>query len=329
MTVPVIDMVARGNSALRITVMTSERCVPFFAWMPENVTVKGYNLKSYPGVGGLNRLYKDISQEQFDAVLDLHDVLRTKYLRLRFSMAGVKTYVIDKGRRSKKRLLGHGLDGKHLTPTANRYKKVFVDAGITSFCSKFKPVPEKQEQAGFIKEKGILKGDGERWVGIAPFAAHDGKVYPLDKMLCVAKCLSADGVKVFLFGAGKNETDILTQWTGGNIIMASRYATSLREEIVLISLLDCMVSMDSANMHIASLAGTPVVSLWGATHPKAGFMGWGQDEANAVSLPLECRPCSVYGNKPCKFNDYRCLQGISPEQVTKKVEDILKGKNND
>jgi ADP-heptose:LPS heptosyltransferase len=85
-----------------------------------------------------------------------------------------------------------------------------------------------------------------------------------------------------------------------------------------------MISMDSANMHMASLVGTPVVSIWGATHPFAGFMGWGQDPNNAIQLDMDCRPCSIFGNKPCKRGDYACLNGISPKQVLEHIEALLK-----
>ena len=87
--------------------------------------------------------------------------------------------------------------------------------------------------------------------------------------------------------------------------------------------LDVMVSMDSGNMHLASLTATPVVSIWGATHPFAGFMGWRQNPDNAIGLNLPCRPCSVYGNKPCLRGDYACLKNISPEMVLEKVVKVL------
>ena len=90
------------------------------------------------------------------------------------------------------------------------------------------------------------------------------------------------------------------------------------------STLDIMISMDSANMHLASLVGIPVVSIWGATHPYAGFMGWGQSIDNAIQIDLPCRPCSIYGNKPCMRGDYACLKNISPEQIVEKVEAVIR-----
>jgi ADP-heptose:LPS heptosyltransferase len=87
--------------------------------------------------------------------------------------------------------------------------------------------------------------------------------------------------------------------------------------------MDLMVSMDSANMHLASLVNTPVISIWGATHPYAGFYGFNQDESNAIQIDLPCRPCSIFGNKPCCRGDYACLRQITPEMIVKKVESIL------
>ena len=97
----------------------------------------------------------------------------------------------------------------------------------------------------------------------------------------------------------------------------------LREELILMSNLDVMVSMDSANMHLASLVGTTVVSVWGATHPYAGFMGWNQKEENAVQVTLPCRPCSIFGNKPCQRGDYACLRQIEPSDIIQKIENNL------
>ena len=95
------------------------------------------------------------------------------------------------------------------------------------------------------------------------------------------------------------------------------------QELILMSHLDVMVSMDSANMHLASITGTKVVSVWGATHPYAGFMGWRQSEDNAVQLPLACRPCSIFGNKPCRRGDFACMTGIKPEMIFEKIDKLL------
>ena len=88
--------------------------------------------------------------------------------------------------------------------------------------------------------------------------------------------------------------------------------------------MDIMLTMDSANMHLASLVGTPVVSIWGATHPNVGFYGFRQDPNNAVQIDLDCRPCSVFGNKPCANSEqYACMNRISETSVIDKINNIL------
>ena len=95
--------------------------------------------------------------------------------------------------------------------------------------------------------------------------------------------------------------------------MAGRF--SMNDELAEIAKLDLMISMDSANMHLASMCDVPVLSIWGATHPYAGFMGWGQPLDHAIQVELPCSPCSVFGNKACYRGDWACLQQIEPATV--------------
>ena len=93
-------------------------------------------------------------------------------------------------------------------------------------------------------------------------------------------------------------------------------------EMDLIANLDCVVTMDSLVMHLASLVATPVVSVWGATHPGLGFLGYGVSSGNVLQADMACRPCSVFGNKPCRYGDYRCLKAVTPEMAARRVAEI-------
>ena len=176
-----------------------------------------------------------------------------------------------------------------------------------------------------------VKNSFEQWIGIAPFAAHQGKTYPPRLMQQVIEQLLDKYPKgrIFLFGRGQQEDKFFTEWCAQypRCVYTSRELDSLHQELILMSHLDAMISMDSSNMHLASLTGIPVVSVWGATHPYAGFMGWGQTTDNAIQIPLDCRPCSIFGNKPCLRGDYACLQNIAPESIVEKVESIINSNN--
>lgn len=324
MTIPVIHSLAEQHKELRITVLTRSRFVPMFQWLPANVEVRGVNLDMYDGMTGLTKLYSEFKNYNFDVVADLHDVLRTKYLRTCFRMSGSKVFVVDKGRKEKHALIGNGQKCEPLRPMTERYADTFRKAGYSvdvKYTKAFNPLTED-----FTKVRSVVgkKMQGEKWIGIAPFAAHAQKIYPLDKMHLTANMLADKGYKVFLFGAGQTESEELKDWECSGVKSMCGQLGSLHDEMLLMSQLDLMISMDSANMHIASLVGIPVLSIWGATHPKAGFCGFGQSESNILQLDLPCRPCSVYGNAECKFGDLRCLNGIRPEDIVRKVGELIK-----
>lgn len=334
MTVPVLQALATQHPELHITMLTRTRLVPLFANLPPTVEVKGINLNEYDGIAGLSRLYKQLKELNFDAVADLHDVLRTKYLRVRFAMGGTRVAVVDKGRKERKLLLKHECDGLSLRPMAERYADVFRQLGLPTDLSLGSPLQPNGDWAKIHTEVG-QKAEGEKWVGIAPFAAHAQKIYPLERMQQVAEQLAKHGCTVMLFGAGKDEKAVLSTWQRewqerhpsndkkGRILNLCDKLGGLENEILLMSELDMMLSMDSANMHIASIVGTPVLSVWGATHPKAGFSGYGQAQGMEIQRDLPCRPCSIYGKKKCRFGDLRCMD-IAAETIVAKALNLLK-----
>ena len=321
MCVPVVWSLAKKYNDLEIIFMSRKNFAPMFATCPGNVKYVGVDLKKdYKGIAGLNRLYREIRQMHVDAYADFHDVLRTKYLRFRSLFNPIKTQKIDKGRAAKRRLIKKGaINCAPLPTTIERYAAVLKKLGLDfeiNFHSIFDNNALPAEVLAVTGEKN------SKWVGVAPFAAHKGKILPLEKTELLVKTLTEKGAKVFLFGAGDKEKAVLENWQGKYPLATSTAGKlgGLSNELRLIANLDCMVSMDSANMHLASLVGTRVVSVWGATHPAAGFLGYGQQDADIVQLQLPCRPCSIYGNKECRLVEkYKCLGEIDVEAVAGKI----------
>ncbi len=320
MTVPVLYALATQHPELRITMLTRTRFVPMFEWLPSNVQVRGIDFSEQDGIIGLTKIYNKLKEDHFDAVADLHDVLRSKYIRTRFAMVGIKVAYVKKGRREKKELIGNGQTHDALKPMIERYAEVFRSLGFSIDLSQRIRIDLRNEDFAPMRNLVGRKQTGEKWVGVAPFAAHMQKVYPLDKMQQVVNALAQEGCKVLLFGAGKKEDDILRTWEQeyqgekGAVMNVCGKMGGLKNEMLLMSQLDLMLSMDSANMHIASIFGIRVLSIWGATHPKAGFSGYRQSPDTELQLDLPCRPCSIYGKKPCKYGDLHCMN-ISPETI--------------
>lgn len=331
MTVPVIADLASSNPNIKITVLSRDFLRPMFDKLPDNVRFMAFDAKGkHKGFSGLNLLYKELKAEGFTAFADLHDVLRTKYLRLRFTLAGVKVAHIDKGRNDKKALVKHKIF-RRLKPTIQRYREVFEKLGLKisdHFVSIFGGGKASIDHLIEPLRLPVTGHNEERWIGVAPFAAHKGKAYPVEKMQrCVELLAAKPYYRIFCFGAGETETSILNSWCGENVHCVAGKLL-LKQELELMSNLDVMVSMDSANMHLASLVKIPVVSVWGATHPFAGFMGWGQSENYAVQRDMACRPCSIYGNRPCSRSaEFECLD-IDPSLIVAKIESIINREKN-
>lgn len=328
MMVPVVHSLAARYPDLRITVLSSPFARTFFESLAPNVSFMAADVrKEYKGIKGLNSLYRRLVAKQFTAIADFHGVLRSSYLRLRFNLDRYKVAHIDKRRKSKHRLTSISNKRLEQQPTSfGNYADVLAKLGYPVTLD-FKSVFPEGADEGELPAAIAPRCDGERWIGIAPFAAHQGKIYPPRLMAQVVESLIAlhPQCRLFLFGRGADESKYFTQWCERypQCVAVYQHAESMRQELVVMSFLDVMVSMDSANMHLASLVAVPVVSVWGATHPYAGFMGYGQTVDNAVQLDLPCRPCSVFGQKPCFRGDYACMNNIAPESIVNRVEKVL------
>ena len=329
MTVPVIYSACRNNPMTRFIFLTKAGQETIFINPPENLVVIGVDTKrEYHSVAHLWRLFKELREKyDIDAFADLHGVLRTHALRIISSINGIRSHSIRKGRMNKRALTRkHNKVMLPLISSRARYREVFYSFGF-DMTGNFKSLyGEGKGDPKLFESITPAKQEGEKWIGVTPFAKHKGKIYPIELMeKVIDKLSSREDVKLFLFGGGDHERKVLSEW-------AAKYprVTSLADkrhgfpvELALLSHLDTMITMDSANMHLASLVNVRVVSVWGATHPYCGFKGYKQRDADIVQLPMTCRPCSVFGNKPCSRGDYYCLAGIPPQVIVNKVLSII------
>ena len=338
MVVPVVWSLARQYPDVRITVLSRAFARPFFEDLAPNVGFMEADLKrEYHGIKGLNALYRRLAAKQFTAVADLHSVLRSSFLRMRFNLNRYHVAHIDKHRKGR----------RHLTAASSKKELVQQPTSFENYADVFKHLgyPVKIEFHSIFENTPTGKGDISQLpesltshlspltphlsplIGIAPFAAHDGKIYPPQLMEQVIRQLTEQhpDARILLFGRGEKENRLFTEWCKQyqQCIFVSQHLENIQQELILMSHLDVMLSMDSANMHMASLVATPVVSVWGATHPYAGFMGWGQNAENIVQVDLDCRPCSIYGQKPCKRGDYACLNNIKPETIVERINSFI------
>lgn len=327
MTVPVLRALREQHPELKITVLTRAFFKPFFKNL-ENVAVYSADLKGkHKGVLGLYKLSKELKalhtsgslNKGFDAVADLHNVLRSKILKFFFS--GIKVIQLDKGRAEKKALTS-GQGFQQLKTTHQRYADVFEALGYTVDLSqpKFPKASQLSE-----KLKAFISNKAHKVIGIAPFAAYQSKMYPLIQMEAIISNLSKD-CTIILFGGGDKEIAVLSTFeTKYKNVSSVAGKLTLEEELDLISNLDVMLSMDSGNAHLASMLGIKVITIWGVTHPYAGFAPFNQLDdyallADREQFPLV--PTSVYGNKYPEGYE-KAAGSISVEKIVSKIKETF------
>jgi len=325
MLVPVIVSVATKYPQDHFTVMTRAAFAPLFENLSFNISTYSVDVKGkHKGFLGLLKLVFQCLFSRYTHVADIHDVLRSKIIRWTMMLSGRKVCHIDKGRQEKKRMIETKVLMPPLKHNTDRYLKVFADLGFPSDITFHNILDFTERDLSLLYP--LMEEKVGHWIGIAPFARHKGKMYPEEKMEKIIETLSQDAkIKIFLFGAGDHEKKVMNRWaTKFKHVVDLSGKLTLDKELLLMSYLDVVITMDSANMHLASLVQTPVVSIWGATHPSLGFYGYGQDIENAVQIDLPCRPCSVFGNLPCILNgSYQCMKGITEDQVIDRVYKVL------
>lgn len=323
MTVPVILALNRMYPDVKITVLSKAFHQPLFNNLP-NVTFCKVDTKGeHKGFLGIRRLFLELKELQIDAVADLHNVLRSQILGGFFKCINTPVYRLDKGRKEKAKLTQPiKTDFKPLLSGHQRYAYVFKHLGMP-----LNLIPQDICSPMTLDADVVLKlGKGhKKWLGIAPFAAHSGKMYPLDLLEEVIKEL--DGTyKIMLFGGGKSEVDQLD-------ILASKYSSVMNvakdfkfeKQLAVISRLDAMLSMDSGNGHLAAMFGVPVITIWGVTHPYLGFVPYNQPEENQITVDrnqFPLIPTSVYGNKIPQGYE-QVMRTIKPELILARIKSVM------
>jgi heptosyltransferase-2 len=149
--------------------------------------------------------------------------------------------------------------------------------------------------------------------------------WPVESYRLLAVQLLRRGFRVALTGAPSDDW-ILPSFTGLPVIDLIG-KTSLIEQLALFGACSLVVTHDSGPLHVAQLAGTPTVALFGPTNPAEKVRDTTRVRVIWGGLNLVCRPC--YDNKsyaPCTSN--RCLIEIPVERVVRAIEEMLSSQIN-
>ena len=314
MKVPVVASLSKRYPNDRFIVASKKDLAAMFASMPNVEFREVDNHLGWKGVFAIWRAWRD----EVNAVIDLQDLPRTRLFDLLMWLSGKKVTKVRYGRFHKHLITKLGVWKKQLPSEFERYADAFRRAGLETD-DRFNAIPKNLAASKKVMERFGEK-DG-RWIGLAPFAKSRSNMLPYRVTKEVIERLTEDKkTRVFLFGAGKIECEMLRQWSTvfpNTTSVAGKL--KLKEELELMRMLDVMICMDSANQHLSSLVGLRAISVWCATHPMIGFAGWKQNPDDIVQRhDLRCRPCTCHGTNHCRYGNYACRQ-IEAETIVQQI----------
>lgn len=295
--------------------MTDERYAQL-APKCNNLTTKAIRIKEYKGVPMIMGLGFTIAKQyEFDKVIDLNDTIRTKLIRMALRLKNKKVFVVNKHRiqcfikfhfQSKRQL--------KLRHTAEMMADAITYAGYPLSINDIE-FNDKTTSNGIIKSQQTEQIN----IGIACFSSKRNKEYPKELLVQLIDMLQNNSnIRVSVFGKGQRETEIGNELSKLTNCMSCINEDDMQSDIDNIRNMNLMICVDTGWMHIASLIGKPVISLWGPTQPSCGYYPLHQARDIAVTLSMPCSPCSVYGKKACRYNNVKCME-IPVEMVYKNV----------
>ena len=324
LSVPVLNALRNQHPDVETILVTRKSFNAFFKQDRSLILFNPDFSGRHKGFPGIIRLFNDLNAiGKIDHVIDIHDVLRTKILDLFFRMKGIKVSVIDKGRKEKRDLI-KGKKRIQLKHTVERYCDVFSSAGL-----RINPQTERSISVSQVADEIALKliGDSSvKNIGIAPYAKHPLKMWPENYIQELIGIISREHQVRFWFFGGDDEKErikSLAEQFPGSMNLCGKL--NLEEELAVISRLDLMIAMDSANMHMAAICGIKVISIWGGTDPLNGFGAWMQPPGYSIRIPVEeltCRPCTVFGKGSCRRGDFACMNWLNAGIVYHKIRNL-------
>jgi len=320
MTIPVLYPVCRANPDTRFIMLTKKWPATMFHDRPANLKVVDCDVnENHSGLFGLLKLAAHLHKlYDIDAVADLHNVTGTWVVDAYLMFKGAKVVRLDRENPKRKALVTHRTT-EPVTPIHERYRWVFRELGFETPDDFTKLYDGRPLPVSPIVPK---KEPGQRWIAISPFSSHRQKAYPLELMeQVIARLTEQENYFLFLMGGGKSEKIALRPIAKKykNVISMAEVKHKFIDEYALLGNCDLMLTMESANMHLASLLDLQAMTIWGPTSPACGYLGYNQVVEDDIQLDMDCRPCSITGDKPCKYGDFRCLKNIDPDDIARRV----------
>jgi lipopolysaccharide heptosyltransferase II len=309
LTTPLLRALRRRHPRARLSVLTKQAYAPLLTHNPHVTRVIGLA----PG-RNLMDLAAELRGERYSHLLDLHESMRTRLLRI---LVPGNWSGYPKHRVARAVLIQTKRDAyPERRPVAERY---FAAARALDVEPDGRP-PElfwspEAECTVTTWLGGWSLPESARIVAVAPGAAHATKQWPLRHYRALIQRLMGDGWNVVLVG-GEQDRGLASELAGmvGSGVVNAAGQFNLQQTASVLKRASALISGDTGVMHMATAVGTPVVALFGPTVQAFGFFPY-SDRAEVEELALGCRPCSSKGGPRCPLGHHRCLEDLMPDRV--------------
>ena len=317
LTTPLLAALAERHGPL--DVVTTPAAAPLLETLPAVRSVRRYDKRGTErGLTGLLTIVRALRAERYETAYLPHRSLRSALLarlarvprRVGFHDGWPSLYTEVKRRPAA----GHEIDRllaladvkpPHQTPPAL----------VTTLA-------DRAAAERVLREGSLGGGAGEPFVALAPGSIWGSKRWPYYAEL--AERLAAR-VAVVVVGSPADrelgEAIVAAVGRSGGRAVNACGRLSLRESAALIGKAVALVTNDSAPLHLAAAAGTPIVALFGPTLPTFGFGPRGPRDVALGVEDLTCRPCSRHGPARCPLGHHHCMRRLAPEQVLAALEE--------
>ncbi|MFK5956711.1 MAG: glycosyltransferase family 9 protein [Planctomycetota bacterium] len=266
------------------------------------------------GIAGIFRLAKALRQRQYARVICSHRSWRTAFL-LRLARIPERVgYDNASGAKLYTKLVPYP-QGLHEIER----NLALIGGGAWERPRLYPSEAEKRRALELAPQSG--------YVAVAPGSIWATKRWPAEHFAAAIKQLLDGGERVVLLG-GPDDTDLadeIIQLSGGGPGLSNLTGkTNLRESYAVLEHAACLMTNDSAPMHMGVAAGIPVVAIFCSTVPDFGFGPRGAQDIVLQVADLDCRPCGIHGHPTCPEHHFRCGNEVSAEMVVNAVRKRLR-----
>jgi lipopolysaccharide heptosyltransferase II len=314
LTTPLLRSIRETYPKALITYITKKQYAGLLADSPHIHELIAFDKSE--GFRGLRKIKRRLKAQHFDACLDIHNNLRSRFLR--FGLGARMTTTYPKYILRRTLLVRFKINFyRHISPVYLRYFKAARKLNV-QYDGRGSEIhfPE----AATEKVTGILKSLGYSFnkplLVICPGATYFNKKWLPGAFVKTAQVLRDETSALVIIHGGRDDKELcdsIAQQVGKDAYSLAG-SLNLPESAALLNLSSLVIANDSGLLHLAQSQKRPVVGIYGPTTRELGFFPIEQN-STVVETQLPCRPCTPKGLNYCPKIHFRCMNDITPEMV--------------